>query len=73
MEQATLYCPREKLFMNQLLVYRPVLPGRSKSANNIEVQVDILAVQDEQALVRLPNLMAHGDNNTALIDIKYLK
>ena len=72
MEKARLYCPREKLFVNHLLVDVPTLPGYQPMNNILEIQVDILGVQDEQALIRLPNIMARGDKNTALVNIKYL-
>ena len=72
MEKATLSCPRETLFVNQLLVERPTLPGYQPIKNAFEIQVDVLGIQDEKALVRLPEMMARGDKNTALVNIKYL-
>ena len=72
MEKATLYCPRERLFVNHLLIEAPTLPGYQPMNNVLEMQVDILGVQDEQALILLPEIMARGDKNTALVNIKYL-
>lgn len=72
MEKAILYCPREKLFVNHLLIDTPTLPGYQPMKNILEIQVDILGVQDEQALILLPDMMARGDKNTALVNIKYL-
>jgi hypothetical protein len=72
MEKAILYCPREKLFVNNLLVEKPGLPGYQPIKNALEIQVDILEIQDEQALVRLPEIMTNGDKNTALVNVKYL-
>jgi len=72
MEKATLYCPRERLFVNHLLVEKPTLPGYQPMKNILEIQVEIQGMQDEQALIRLPEMMANGDKNTALVDIKYL-
>ncbi len=72
MKKAILYCPRERLFVNQLLVEKPALPGYQPMQNTLEIQVDILGVEDEQALVRLPEMMANGDKNTALVNVKYL-
>ena len=72
MEKAILYCPREKLFVNHLLVEAPTLPGYQPIANALEIQVDILEVQGEKATILLPNILARGEKNTALVDIKYL-
>jgi hypothetical protein len=72
MEKAILYCPRERLFVNHLLIDAPTIPGYQPMKNILEIQVDILGIQDQQALIRLPEMMARGDKNTALVDIKYL-
>ncbi len=72
MEKAILYCPREKLFVNHLLFEVPALPGYQPITNALEIQVDILEVQGEKATILLPNILARGEKNTALVDIKYL-
>ena len=72
MEKAILYCPREKLFVNHLLIDAPTIPGYQPMKNLLEMQVDVLGIQDEQALIRLPEIMVRGEKNTALVNVKYL-
>lgn len=75
MEKANLYCPQERVFFNNLLVYVPVLPGQNKTKRNqkpSKIEVDVLGVFGERALIRLPNLMATPDRETALVGIQYL-
>ena len=73
METAHLNCPREMLFVDGCKVERPVLPG---NASNIEdafqFKVDILAVENDRALVSLPRVMDQGTMGTALVDMIYL-
>jgi len=71
MKKANLSCPREKIFFNELLVSRPGIPGKifQKPQETFTVEVDVLAVNGEQALVRLPNIM---ERETATINVEYL-
>ena len=72
MTKAHLYCPNERVFLGNLLMYRPGLPGsvpNAKSASRLEVEV--IGADGSNALVVLPSILSQG-NETALIDINYL-
>lgn len=71
MKKANLSCPREKVFFNELLVYRPAIPGSyvPRPDETLTVQVDVLEVNGEQALVRLPSIM---ERETATINVEFL-
>jgi hypothetical protein len=75
MQKANLYCPKQKVFRGQLLMNQSVIPnGRDfgPSTETSPVEVEILEVQGEQALVLLPNFMANNENATAIVEIEYL-
>jgi len=73
MIKATLSCPHEQVFIYNNLMDVPVLPGNRQRPeariSNIEVQV--LEVFGERALVLLPNIMSEA-GETAIIDMMYL-
>ena len=74
MKKAWLFCLRQKVFFKDLLVERFILPFKGmliKDASRLEVNV--LEVTGRKALVLLPNVMANGEQNTALIDLKYIE
>lgn len=74
MERALITCPNESFFLSNLLVSKPTLPSR-KNRNEKKtsvVEVEVLAVFDEKALIKLPRIMAREDNETALINVQYL-
>lgn len=72
MQKAILNCPTEHVFMKNLLIYKPALPGNNKTKPISKFEVEILEVNGEQALVLLPTLLQQGENETALINLKYL-
>ena len=73
MENATLYCSSEKVFFNNLLVERPTLPRAGLSLKNARrLKVNILEVMGEQVLILLPHILEGDEQETAMIDIKYL-
>lgn len=73
METAYLNCPREMLFVDGYKVERPTLPKDAKNTEDAFLfKVDILAVEDEKALVSLPREMARENMKTALVDMIYL-
>lgn len=77
MKKGLLYCLRQKVFFKGLLVERHVIPTKGcevKDTNRLEV--DILEVLGNKALVLLPNIMAngeHGEENTALVDMRFIE
>ncbi|MBT4375970.1 hypothetical protein HOD29_01200 [archaeon] len=72
MAQKDLYKPKERVFINEFLMYESVLPGKyMPNKSKLEVQVDILEINDNRALISLPNI-ATGEQETALIDMIYL-
>lgn len=75
MIKAHLYCPQESIFRGNLLLNRPTLPGQrtKRNAATSRYEVNVLSFNGNKALVLLPNVMATKDNETALIDIKYLR
>ena len=73
METAYLLCPREMLFVDGFKVERPTLPEESNMTEDVfQFKVDILAVENEKALVSLPRVMTRGILRTAVVDIRYL-
>lgn len=73
MIKAILSCPHEQVFIYNNLMDIPVVPGNEQRPDarisNIEVQV--LEVLGEQALVLLPNILATA-GETAIVDTMYL-
>jgi len=71
MKKARLSCPREQIFFNELLVSRPGIPdfNAPRPKETFTVQVDVLEVDGEQALVRLPKIM---ERETATINVEFL-
>ena len=73
METAYLNCPREMLFVDGYKVERPILPEYAKSTEDaFQFKVDVLAVENEKALVSLPREMTQESMKTALVDLIYL-
>jgi len=74
MTKARLDCPTERSFIKGLLVSRPVLPNgeNTKNQQTFQLEVDILGIFDEMALVLVPNILAREEENTALIGVQYL-
>ncbi|NCN51651.1 hypothetical protein GW931_01435 [archaeon] len=72
MEKATLYCPRQKVFFKNLLIERYIVPAKEfMLSKTSRLEVNILGIVGEQALVLLPKKTARGEQNTALIDMNY--
>jgi hypothetical protein len=73
METAYLNCPREMLFVDGFKVERPTLPEYANMTEDaFQFKVDILAVENERALVSLPRVMTRGNSATAMVDMRYL-
>lgn len=73
MTKTHLYCPRQRVFVGELLIDAPVLPGQNVlSRETSKFEVDILSINGDKALVLLPNILATKDKNTAWIAIKHL-
>lgn len=76
MQKANLYCPRQKVFRGGLLFNQTIVPNENEfgpSAQTCPVEVEILEVRGELALVLLPNYMANEENKTAMVQIQYLE
>ncbi|NCN86620.1 hypothetical protein GW932_02205 [archaeon] len=74
MKKAHLYCPYETTFFNELLVYKPVLPGTElkPNARTSKIEVFVLGIFGEQALVHLPQMVRQENKETALVNLNYL-
>ncbi len=74
MKKANLSCPREVVFINGRMVYTPVIPKEDtlRSSNVLEIEVNILGVEGEKALVLLPEILREGDTHTAVVEVDYL-
>jgi len=74
MIKATLSCPHEQVFIYNNLMDIPVLPGNNQRPGSriSDIEVQILGVSGEQALVLLPNILASA-GETAMVNIMYLK
>ena len=74
MVKALLYYIKQKVLKNGLLVYRKVIPSKGDSLKKAKkLEVDVLEVYGDKALVLLPKKMAEGERNTALVDLNYLE
>lgn len=76
MQKANLYCPRQKVFRGELLLSQSVIPNGKDFGPSTEtspVEVDVLEVRGELALVLLPNFMANRENETAIVEVEYLE
>jgi len=74
MKKAILFCLRQKVFLKNLLVEKHILPIRGTIPEETSrVEVNVLGVTGSKALVLLPNVMANGEQNTALVDLKYIE
>ncbi len=74
MKKALLNCLRQKVFFKNLLVERHILPVKGCSlVGSSKLEVEILEVTGRKALVLLPNIMADGENNTAIVDMQYIE
>lgn len=75
MTKARLDCPTELSFIKGLLVSKPVLPNgkNTKNQETLQLEVDILGVFDDKALVLVPNILAKEEENTAFVKVQYLK
>ena len=73
MIKATLSCPHEQVFICNNLMDVPVVPGNRQrpGARISNIEVNVLEVFGEQALVLLPNIMSNA-GETAMVDIMYL-
>ncbi len=72
MIKANLCCPIEQVFINRNLVNRPALPGAYRPSSKAEsLEVDVLEVFGDTALVLLPNILARS-SRTALVSLEYL-
>lgn len=74
METANLYCPREMVFTEGQLSFMPVVPNAytELSGSMLEIEVDILEVHGERAIVLLPELLRKGGQHTATVGIHHL-
>ena len=73
METAYLKCPREMLLVDGYKLERPVLPDKAMSTEDaFQFKVDVLAVEDDKAIVSLPRVMANEITKTAKVDMIYL-
>ena len=74
MERALINCPTEKFFLRNLLVSRPALPTKKNKKEELTsiIEVEVLGVFGEKALIRLPNILANKEEDTALISVQYL-
>jgi hypothetical protein len=73
MKKAHLLCPQERVFFNELLIDRPALPHQSNNTTpTMTIEVEVLGIDGEQALVLLPNVMATEEKMTATVEIEYL-
>ena len=74
MEKAIVYCPRQKIFFKNLFVERYIVPAEEfLLSRKSKLEVNILEVVGEKALVLLPKRMAKGERKTILIDMNYIK
>lgn len=75
MTKARLDCPTERSFIEGLLVSKPVLPNgkNTKNQETFQLEVDVLGIFGELALVLVPNILAKEEENTALVGVQYLK
>ena len=73
MIKAKLSCPHEQVFIYNNLMDLPVLPGKNQrpDARTSEIEVRIVQVLGEQALVVLPSILAR-EGEIALVDTQYL-
>lgn len=70
-----LFCPRQKVFRGELLMNQSMVPNKKDfgpSTETTPVEVEILEVRGEQALVLLPSFMATEENDTALVEVQFL-
>lgn len=74
MKKAILYCLRQKVFFERLLVNKYILPVKGMGLEDTsKLEVNVLGVTGSKALVLLPNVMANGEQNTALVDLEYIE
>lgn len=74
MKKANLSCPREVVFINGRMVYTPVIPRENspQASNVLEIEVNILGVEGEKALVLLPEILREGEKDTAIVEVRHL-
>ena len=73
MKSVNLSCPQEMVEVDGRWQYKPVLPGYAKTTmNTIEVQVDVLGIDGEKALIFLPKTLRQSNEDTALISVYHL-
>ena len=74
MVKALLYYIKQKVLKNGFLVYRKVIPTKGTPLEGAKkMEVDILEMTGEKALVLLPKMMSYEGQNTALVDLIYLE
>lgn len=60
------------VFLGNLLVYRPCLPGSVPNAKSTsKLEVEVIGAEGSNALVVLPGILSTR-GETALVDINYL-
>lgn len=74
MKKANLSCPREVVFINGRMVYTPVIPQKNspQASNVLEIEVNILGVEGEKALILLPEILREGEKHTAIVEVQHL-
>lgn len=73
MKKAIVYCPKQKVFFKDLLVERYILPAQEfVLSKTSKLELNVLEVVGDKALVLLPRKMARKEQNTALINLDYL-
>ena len=74
MEKAMLCCPRQKVFFKGFLTERNALPTEEHlSCKKNKLNVKVLEIIGEKALVLLPKWFAKGKKETVIVDVGYLE
>jgi hypothetical protein len=74
MEKAHLFCPREMVFTRDRIEFLPVVPNINTklSGSMLEIEVNILGIEGDQALVLLPELLRKDEQYIATVGIQHL-
>jgi len=74
MEKAQLYCPKQKVFFKGFLSDRNALPTEEHlPCKKSRLNVKVLEIIGEKALVLLPKWFARGKKETIIVDVGYLE
>jgi hypothetical protein len=74
MKKANLFCPREVVFVDGRMTYSPTVPGLNTplSGSMLEIEVNILEVEGDQAIVLLPEILRYDQEETATVGVHHL-